>query len=195
MSPWWKWNLRGRKRKENKVEKTTQKSESSVSSPGKHNLLCRLGRLKYFIYACVCARTVRTPHDDYYYCTALHNAHIFRHRFILISINITHYFYCYVCCWLYSLCVTVVFVLVTCSVFAEWRPTKWKKSTTAKRQQQRTHLWYIQWIFSYCEHFNGSHCRVCRWKRSKGKWVATKKICLTPKMSARGLPSIYAMTC
>lgn len=90
----------------------------SVSNPGKHNLLYRSGRLQYFIYVCmfVClfAKII---------IVALHNAHIFRHKFILISINITHYCYCYMCAAGCMFLVLRMFMCVgdvqTCSIFEE----------------------------------------------------------------------------
>lgn len=89
--------------------------------------------------------------------------HIFRHKFILISINISHYCYCCemcVCC-LFSLCVTVVFVfdnVQTCGKMLVFKKSEAKDNSKIN--------------FLFFGHINGLRQEhVIRWKWSKGKWT------------------------
>lgn len=97
-----KWNLcptatkTQKKNWREKQQPQIEEIEHKARVTNNRNLLCRLGRLEYFICAFRWWLLL-------WLCTPHNNSHTFLHKLILISINISHYCYCFGCL-LFSLC-------------------------------------------------------------------------------------------
>lgn len=114
---------------------------------------------------------------------ALHNAHIFRHKFILISINITHYCYCCVCdvCWFVFL-VSRLFLSVTCKRVASWGRTEKNNNRSKGRFED---IWCIVGIVMGWEMAEVRKCTVENGQKANEDAELRKSVC---RQNARGLP-------